>query len=67
MLYAQYCASLLCNEQELVLKHGLSPQLDQLRTRFGELHDILHTVGSHVLQENPLLDELSVEYVPQVS
>jgi hypothetical protein len=54
-------------KQELVLKHGLSPQLDQLRTRFGELHDILHTVGSHVLQENPLLDELSVEYVPQVS
>eukprot|EP00611_Tribonema_gayanum_P014801 TRINITY_DN262_c0_g1_i5.p2 TRINITY_DN262_c0_g1~~TRINITY_DN262_c0_g1_i5.p2 ORF type:complete len:507 (+),score=243.57 TRINITY_DN262_c0_g1_i5:187-1707(+) len=54
------------DEKDLVLKHGLSPRLDTLRTTLGDLYNILHTVGGRIMHENPLLDDLTVEYVPQV-
>ncbi|CAN0231600.1 unnamed protein product, partial [Phaeothamnion confervicola] len=48
------------------VRAGCNPQLDAMRETYGRLHEILRSAGAVVLRENPLLDELEVQYVPQI-
>ncbi|CAM9928524.1 unnamed protein product [Ascophyllum nodosum] len=50
-------------DREVVIRIGFDEDLDRKRDLLAELPDILRAI---VLEENPVLDELSVEYVPQI-
>eukprot|EP01042_Synura_sphagnicola_P000845 gene845-940_t len=51
---------------EIVVREGCNVQLDQLRSTYGTLEDVLSDAARRILQEAPLLLRVSVEYVPQV-
>ncbi|CAM9713453.1 unnamed protein product, partial [Choristocarpus tenellus] len=53
-------------EKDMVIRTGYCPKLDQLKQTLADLGELLRTVGQVVLSDNPLLEELSVEYVPQI-
>eukprot|EP00904_Undaria_pinnatifida_P009103 jgi/Undpi1/5322/HiC_scaffold_2.g00603.m1 len=53
-------------DRDIVIRTGCDDELDRLKGVLADLPDILQAVGKIVLDENPVLDELSVEYVPQI-
>ncbi|CAM9138091.1 unnamed protein product, partial [Laminaria digitata] len=53
-------------DRDVVIRTGCDEELDRLKGVLANLPDILQAVGKIVLDENPVLDELSVEYVPQI-
>eukprot|EP00752_Nemacystus_decipiens_P013400 g11865.t1 len=53
-------------DKEVVIRPGFDDELDRMRDLLGDLPEILRRVGKIVLNDNALLEELSVEYVPQI-
>ncbi|CAM9849725.1 unnamed protein product [Ectocarpus fasciculatus] len=53
-------------DKEVVIRPGFDEELDNMRERLEDLPDILQQIGQIVLNENSVLEELSVEYVPQI-
>ncbi|CAM9117808.1 unnamed protein product [Pylaiella littoralis] len=55
-------------DKEVTVRRGFDEELDRMKDVLDDLPVILQSVGkaSIVLNENTLLEELSVEYVPQI-
>ncbi|CAN0034956.1 unnamed protein product [Ectocarpus sp. 6 AP-2014] len=53
-------------DKDVVIRPGFDEELDSMRERLEDLPDILQQIGQIVLNENSVLEELSVEYVPQI-
>ncbi|CAM9207864.1 unnamed protein product [Scytosiphon promiscuus] len=53
-------------DKDLVIRAGFDEELDRMKDILNDLPEILRGVGQIVLNENALLEELSVEYVPQI-
>ena len=52
--------------KSLVIAEGVSEQLDAMRETYDVLDRILNANAHEILAETPLLDEIRVEYLPQV-
>eukprot|EP00903_Cladosiphon_okamuranus_P011998 g11267.t1 len=53
-------------DKEVVIRYRFDEELDRMRDLLGDLPEILQRIGKIILNENALLEELSVEYVPQI-
>lgn len=51
---------------QLTIRSGFHFPLDQLREIYGNLEGVLTNAAHEILQEVPLLNRVSVEYVPQI-
>ncbi|CAM9190733.1 unnamed protein product, partial [Chrysoparadoxa australica] len=52
--------------KQLEVRSGCSHDLDALRQSYDELGQILRVAGRIILDDTPMVDELSVEFIPQI-
>ncbi|RMX63971.1 hypothetical protein KXD40_005753 [Peronospora effusa] len=53
-------------ESTVVIRSGVSEELDAARKRYEDLDNVLTEVAFQVQEANPILSSITVQYIPQV-